>query len=711
MDAMTRFVGRRLKHHSSTLEEAHNATFLLAMTRKRSHAFRSAGSDRVRSSWNLTRSVATVRLRYVGRLRQNQRMRLESFHVKNFRNIVDSGNIAVDDDVTCLVGKNESGKSSILTALYRSNPVYPSDKFEVSRDYPRWRLVRDRRDGDVAESVPITCTFELEDDDVAALDGIFGPGVVNKQKFERSVKYSGAVSSTLKVDSAAALKNIYEAAATPKALIKELEAHTEPLQAANAAQQLAVPDGGGFTTAQVAALVAEVQARVGNATVWARVHVVLNQRMPKFFYFSNYQTLPGRIDVRDLGGEEEPGASAMQTARALLGLAQTSADALTEEAFEERKAELEAVSNELTKEVFEYWTQNKELSVEIDLDKITEPVGNGQQAVARFLEVRVKDRRHGFTNNFDQRSSGFQWFFSFLAAFSEFENLEHGVVVLLDEPALTLHGRAQADFLRFIEERLAPAAQVVFTTHSPFMVDVNHLERVRIVEDRGPDQGAVVTPEVMAVGDDSLFPLEAALGYDIAQNLFIGHYNLLVEGTSDFTYLTLISDFLREAGRTCLDERWRLLPAGGATNIPTFVALIGRALDVSVLIDGSLPGVQKLKNLVDRGLLAKKRLLVTDSYTDKVAPSDIEDLFTPGDYLPLYNEAFGTSLKVVDLDGTDRIIARIGRKIGTPFTDHGKPADALLRTRDKVIPKLSETTLARFESLFADINATMVADA
>ena len=94
--------------------------------------------------------------------------------------------------------------------------------------------------------------------------------------------------------------------------------------------------------------------------------------------------------------------------------------------------------------------------------------------------------------------------------------------MLLDEPALTLHGRAQADFLRFINERLAPDSPVLYTTHSPFMVEAGRLERVRIVEDSGPPTGATATTEVMVADADSLFPLQAALGYDIAQSLFIG---------------------------------------------------------------------------------------------------------------------------------------------------------------------------------------------
>jgi len=77
------------------------------------------------------------------------------------------------------------------------------------------------------------------------------------------------------------------------------------------------------------------------------------------------------------------------------------------------------------------------------------------------------------------------------------------VVVLLDQPA------------RFINDRLAPNHQVIYTTHSPFMVETGRLERTRVVEDKGSDLGAEVSTEALATDRDSLFPLQAALGYDI----------------------------------------------------------------------------------------------------------------------------------------------------------------------------------------------------
>ena len=371
------------------------------------------------------------------------------------------------------------------------------------------------------------------------------------------------------------------------------------------------------------------------------------------------------------------------------------------EDYELRRSELEAVQIDLTNQVFEYWKQNPDLQVVIDIDKKTEPAANGTTAVARFLEIRLSDSRTGHSNNFSQRSSGFQWFFSFLAAFSEFSS-EDAPVVLLDEPALSLHGRAQADFLRFINERLAPESPVLYTTHSPFMVEADRLERVRIVKDSGPPTGATATTDVTRVDTDSLFPLQAALGYDIAQSLFIGPNNLVVEGTSDYTYLTVMSRVCAGTGRSKLDDRWRVLPAGGATNIPTFVSLIGPQLDITVLADADTKGMQRVTGMVDQGLLKGHRLIFA-SVAAASNKADIEDLFSASEYLKLYNMTFGQSLKVRDLPKGDRIVKRLEKKQGK-FV-HGDVAETLLRNYPEIT--FANSTLDQFATLIDELNATI----
>jgi hypothetical protein len=91
------------------------------------------------------------------------------------------------------------------------------------------------------------------------------------------------------------------------------------------------------------------------------------------------------------------------------------------------------------------------------------------------------------------------------------------------------------------------------------MVQPGKLERIRLAQDGGRNIGSTITDDVLSPDRDTLFPLQGALGYDMAQHLFIAPHNLIVEGTSDFTYLSLLSDFLAEKGREGLDAKWSIM--------------------------------------------------------------------------------------------------------------------------------------------------------
>ena len=628
-------------------------------------------------------------------------MRLRSFHVKRFRNVVDSGEVAVEEQVTCLVGKNEAGKSALLEALYLFNPAY-DDTFNVEEQYPRWLAAKDRRREDLNDVSPISVRLELEDHEWDEVVETLGAGVLTGRDLKVSKRYRGGLRWTVKWSEEPAVKNLLGEFPTSVADAVRDQTTLDGLRAALEALEPA-DEGSGPSDDEIDAARAVLADKGLDGTdVWNRLVGILKPHLPRFFRFTEYSTLPGRIDFDELasGQQDGPGRSGLQTARALLQLAGTELDQLRDDDYELRRGELEAVQIDLTRQVFEYWKQNPDLQVIIDVDKETVQQSRGQTAVARFLDIRLSDKRTGYSNNFSQRSSGFQWFFSFLAAFSEFDR-QDAPVVLLDEPALALHGRAQADFLRFINERLAPDSPVLYTTHSPFMVEAGQLERVRIVEDSGPPTGATATTEVLVADPDSLFPLQAALGYDIAQSLFIGPNNLVVEGTSDFIYLTIMSQLCAATGRSQLDDRWRVLPAGGATNIPTFVSLIGPHLDITVLADAGTRGMQRVTGMVDQGLLAGHRLILASVAASTNA--DIEDLFSEGDYLKLFNKTFNTSLKVSNLPQGDRIVKRLEEKQGD-FV-HGKVAETLLRNHSEIT--FTDTTLDRFATLIDALNATM----
>jgi hypothetical protein len=638
-------------------------------------------------------------------------VKVKSVRVRMFRNILDSTEVPIQPDVTCLVGKNESGKTAFLQALWRLRPARTDPKFSIADHYPAWLEKRHRIDGKVLEDVaPIEVHLEWQPADVKPVEAKFGAGVATSgaivklfRTYANKDNYRGqhgcnerqAVRnflSTLELPPADA--DAYGAIADFDSLKRKVSEDTAKY--ANDPDSLKL-----VSNAQAA-----VKTLLGDKDFGDVLWPIALERMPRFFYFADYSKLTYSVKIQrvltatDLN---EPEA----TARALLRLGGAEKDYMLNPDYERRKRELENVANALTDDVNKYWSQNPDLRVEPDITQRTEPApGGGQQSVLEELKLRIWDNRHSLSLPFTEHSAGFQWFFSFLAAFSEYEHADPAVVILLDEPAVGLHARAQADFLRFIEERLTPRCQVIYTTHSPFMVQPRHLERVRLVEDHGKAEGATVSADVLSRDPDTLFPLQGALGYDLVQHLFVSPNNLVVEGPSDFAYLTLLSDHLRAMGRTGLDPKWSVVPVGGADAIPTFVALLGNHLDVTVLVDSRKEGHQRLLRMAGDGYLKKQRIiLIGDLVGRRIA--DIEDLFEPGEYLDLYNQAFHTSIPVSALQGTDAVVMQIARLSGVDRFDHGRPADVLLRARGAILGNLSAATLDRFESLFVKINATL----
>lgn len=636
-------------------------------------------------------------------------MKLKSVRIRMFRNILDSTDVKIDEKVTCLVGKNESGKSAFLSALWRLNPARLNPEFVIHDHYPAWLEKRHRNEGvDQSAVHPVEACFEWEPTDVAAIEAKFGPGVVaSGANFGYWKNYSNSFGWESGCNEGQAVKNFVDKNAVPVAhqvaysSLADFGELAERLAGDVATSEGAAEDHNQFTNMKAALKLLLGEQNNFEEAAWS----VIKLRLPQFFYFADYSKLPYSVKIQDVL-EHAQLSEADATARALLMLGGTEREYMLNPDYERRKRELENVANVLTEDVNEYWSQNPELRVQPDIAQRTETNSNGKQTVLDELKLRIWDNRHSLSLPFNEHSAGFQWFFSFLAAFSEYERRDPPVVILLDEPAVGLHARAQADFLRFIEERLTRRCQVIYTTHSPFMVQPGKLERVRLVEDRGKVEGSVLSSEVLTRDRDTLFPLQSALGYDLVQHLFVAENNLVVEGTSDYAYLKLISDYLESKGRECLDPKWSIVPVGGADLIPTFVALLGNHLRVTVLVDSRKEGNQRLDRMAKDGYLEKQRIILVGDILGRKT-GDIEDLFHADDYTELYNRAFGKSIKAKDLKGDDPIVMRIARHVGLDRFDHGRPADLLLRERDSVLSTLSDSTLKQFEILFARINRTL----
>jgi hypothetical protein len=408
---------------------------------------------------------------------------------------------------------------------------------------------------------------------------------------------------------------------------------------------------------------------------------------------------------------------------AFLGLVGTTLEDMAKlDKFEPMIAKLESVSNRISREIFTYWTQNRNLKVQFRLDAGRSgdpaPFNSGN-----ILRTRIENTIHEASVSFDDRSTGFVWFFSFLVLFSQFKKT-HGdnVILLLDEPGTSLHAKAQDDLLRYFKEKLIPHHQVIYTTHSPFMVPSDNLLAARTVEDvvRRDSQGNVVevlgtkvSDDALSVDRETLFPLQGALGYEITQTLFIGKNSLLVEGPSDLLYLKAYSNELVRQGRKGLSKAWTLTPVGGVDKVSAFMSLLyGNKLNVAVLTDFAKGQKKKIEDLKKLKLLNEAQILTANAYTG-TTEADIEDLIGRKGYIALVTEAYKVSTLSVADAGGERVVKDVEDAFrilppATPEFDHFFPSSFLIENPAilQTLPGTSEA-LDRFEKLFRDLNALL----
>ena len=409
-----------------------------------------------------------------------------------------------------------------------------------------------------------------------------------------------------------------------------------------------------------------------------------------------------------------------------LDYAGVSIDEITSVAtYETFNAKLQAASNNITDQILEYWTQNPDLSVEVRIEQ-ARPGDLPPLNTGTVERARIYNSLHRVDTPFSERSAGFVWFFSFLVKFAQVKDETSSVVLLLDEPGLSLHGKAQADLLRFFKEKLAPHHQIVYSTHSPFMVPADDLASVRVVEDqvetRGPRRlplGTKIRDDVLTRDPDTLFPLQGAVGYEISQSLFIGKNTLLVEGPSDILYVQALSKALHRGRRSGLDSRWTLCPAGGIDKIMPFIALFaGNALNIAVLSDQATGQKRRIEEIKRSAILRAGHFHTMADLLER-SEADIEDLFEPEIFVSILNSCYELSasekltvekLKAAD-SSTERLVrqAEVAFRVmpeSVPVFDHFAPAMWLIGNSELLDGKSAPVrrTLDRAEKIFKVYN-------
>ncbi len=652
-------------------------------------------------------------------------MILKKARVSNFRSVEDSGQFDLDD-MTCLVGKNEAGKTAVLLALAGLNPHRLTPiTFIRERDYPRRHLTEYSTRHGGKEAVVIDTWWTIGEDEKQVIASEFGDEAVigdeirvyrrygdKSPQWEFPVNYQNAIAHLITAEGLTATerKQIGDPQVS-KNLVTALEAVGER----SARQESLLKRMNGYKDSSVLGYLTEE----------------FEGALPGFMFFSHYDRMVGQIRLDNIEQRKADGENIGVGEHVFLDFLDYAGTSVKEivssTTYEGLNAKCEAASNRITDQLFEYWTQNPHLEIDVRVTKAEkgDPAPFNEGVIAR---ARVKNNLHKVTVPFDERSQGFIWFFSFLVKFAQVQKSEGDVVLLLDEPGLSLHGKAQADLLRYFEEKLVPHHQVIFSTHSPFMVPADKILSARIVEDRlsSPkpnvwlSEGTKVRGDVLATDSDTLFPLQGALGYEVTQSLFIGKQTVLVEGPGDILYLQALSMALGRAGGTVLDKALVICPAGGLDKIQSFVSLFaGARLEIAALTDYATADRRKIENLRKSEVLSDKRLMTFAALLDR-DEADVEDIFDVDLFLNIVNSAFeladGLKLNAARLDEVAPDEGRLVKRVEAAFRlmppdtvefDHFTPAEWLFRNPQILNGKSSAVreTLARAATVIEGVNA------
>ncbi|MBB3967237.1 AAA family ATPase [Rhizobium metallidurans] len=379
------------------------------------------------------------------------------------------------------------------------------------------------------------------------------------------------------------------------------------------------------------------------------VKEIVVANLPTFVYYSNYGNLDSEIYLphvvenltrTDLGTKEEAKA---RTLRVLFDFVQLKPAEVLElgkeheasrggrptddqiaevaENKRERSILLQSASASLTDEFRAWWKQG-------DYRFRFEADGN-------FFRIWVADDRRPQEIELESRSTGLQWFLSFYLVFLVESAKEHqNAVLLLDEPGLSLHPLAQRDLSEFFDS-LASTNQILYTTHSPFLVDADRLDRVRkvYVDDDGTTKA---TPDLREGGNEKTkngasYAVHSALNLTIAESLMVGCKPVIIEGPSDQHYLTAMKIMLIHAGKIGPARELVFPPSGGARNAKQIASMLtGRDDDLPlVLLDDDRPGQQAAQELKN-GLYMefKEKVLSVRDFTG-MDGSEVEDLAPP----------------------------------------------------------------------------------
>lgn len=672
-------------------------------------------------------------------------MRLSKARVCGYRSVVDSGYFDVENGKTILVGPNEAGKTAILQALYKLNPPEGTELFNPLRDYPRAKYDEDIEKGgiDPAKFTVVEGHFTLDDSDKDSLPEAYhdityvrGRYLDNKtwhridggpekllysaldkdlQKISLHFQATCAVQgkaenivSTIQTELDKIIdglkKTDYISSEKATALQEWLKKNLPYLEDENATENKRYE---------------KLSELLEQPDAYSAVLASCEKSLPVFILFSNYfrikpvlhlRKLAERIDNKTLDDDQYDygnicllkflGFTAKELADAgdvsKFDLARPGQYDKFKEQLDTRDYRLNAATIRLTDAIREVWNPTHDGR---DANKLR------IKADGQYLKVVVEDEL-GVEVELDQRSEGFQWMVSFYVVFfAEASDKHKNSILLLDEPGQSLHALKQAEFRETLS-KLSDKNQTLYTTHSPFLVGTNELDKVRVVEMLDRKTGTQVNTSLSATDSGAMLPLQEALGYDLAQSLFFHKKNLVLEGLTDMWYLESLSNLLKAAGKKGIDDKIALIPANCASKVVYFATILhAQNLKIAALLDSDAEGdLAATQDTLVNALGAKKILRTKDVYQGEVVKTEIEDILRET-LISVAKDQLGWDATQIAVQQPKRPVVDILSSVAKDSFSKYQLAKAFIRwSRDHDLNDLASIEITHAEKLAERIN-------
>jgi energy-coupling factor transporter ATP-binding protein EcfA2 len=598
------------------------------------------------------------------------------FQIRNYKSIVDSGEVFFATDVTILAGKNECGKTAILEALrdyFPTGPEISPEAQPIDRDTEEpsisvWFVASSEQiksiekqarvdlpkpikssllRGGLEVSYSKTSGYSLEGVIDSAIEELDVDGNIHQWKMLQQLVSQAVNLGASEMNISAGHEDVPASTALVKNwLVSELN-QIQNLQGASKSARSEVHR-------EISLLLNEI---VKGGHPEARLVDAIKSHMPVPVYFTDEQNLlPFETPIRELLEHE--------AVKDFLYLASISAEDVRKSSGQVRR-NLVARSCATVSGNFGSWYSQDKIEIVGEVD--------GEQ-----LRIGVKAANATTLFRAEQRSRGFQWFLSFFIKLNS--ACEENSIILIDEPGLSLHAKAQRDILKMLVEICKKhGSRVVLSTHSPYFIDAERLDRVRLVEKKMNDGTVVLNKSHYGATSETLTPILTALGLDLSHALNIKSPCIVTEGMSDYYWLMTC---LR-ISRSKVD--WAVVPAVGATKIPQIVSiLIGWGIDFVVLLDNDAEGNRVATEL--SGSVCSEEQIV---FVGNADGSTVEAVFDSSDVDALLEEAVDENEKQTKRRSSGKVL--VARKVYEVVLD------------EKMKKSISESSKQRAADLIARI--------